>query len=74
MQEYYTDLPLSIVVLERRLGRSVDVPTSTSTDEPEVITKDGEYVLKLDVESECLTYPSKEIIFKGDYCGVCIYQ
>ena len=41
VQGYYTELPLSIVVLERRLGRSVDVSASTSTDEPEVITEDG---------------------------------
>ena len=34
--------PLYIAVLERRLGRSVDVSASTSTDESEVITEDGD--------------------------------
>ena len=42
VQEYDTELPLAIYVLERRLGRNVDVPASTSTDDPELITEDGD--------------------------------
>ena len=38
---YDTELPLNIYVLERRLGLNVDFAASTSTDEPSVITEDG---------------------------------
>ena len=41
VQEYDTDLPLYIAILGRRLGRNLDVSASTSTDEPAVITEDG---------------------------------
>ena len=43
VQEYNTELPLDISVLERRLVLNVDFAASTSTDEPEVITEDGNY-------------------------------
>ena len=42
VQDYDTDLPLGISVLERRLGRNVYVAASTSTYEPAVITEDGD--------------------------------
>ena len=42
VQEYDTELPLSIAVLECRLGLNVDVVASTSTDESEVITEYGD--------------------------------
>ena len=38
VQEYDTELPLDIAVLERRLGRNV--AASTSMDDPAVITED----------------------------------
>ena len=34
---------MGVSVLERRLGRNLDVAASTSTDEPMVITNDGYY-------------------------------
>ena len=40
VQEYDTDLPWAISVLERRFGRNVDVSASTSTDDPLTITED----------------------------------
>ena len=40
VQEYDTEIPLAIDVLERRLGRNVDVADSNSTDEPAVTTED----------------------------------
>ena len=40
VQEYCTELPLSIDVLERSLRRNLDVVACTSTDEPSVITED----------------------------------
>ena len=40
-QEYDIDIPLSIAVLERCLQHNVYVSDSTSTDEPAVITEDG---------------------------------
>ena len=42
VQEYETDLPLDISVLELRLVRNVDVAASTITDEQSVITEDGD--------------------------------
>ena len=42
VQDYDTDLPLGISVLERCLGRNVYVAASTSTYEPAVITEDGD--------------------------------
>ena len=42
VQEYETDLPLDISVLEPRLGRNVYVAASTSTYEPAVIPEDGD--------------------------------
>ena len=41
VQEYDTEIPLNVAVLERHLGRNVYVAASTSTDDPEVITEDG---------------------------------
>ena len=41
MQEYDTELTLVVAVLYICLGCNVDIATSTSTDEPEVITEDG---------------------------------
>ena len=40
VQEYDTELTLDIAVLKRHLGYNVDVDTSTSTDDPVVITED----------------------------------
>ena len=40
VQEYDTELPLAIAILECRFGRNVDVAISTSTDVPAVITED----------------------------------
>ena len=40
VQELYTELPLAVAVLELRLGRNVDVASSTSKDDPVVITED----------------------------------
>ena len=40
VQEYDTELPLAISVLDRHLGHNVDFSASTSTYEPAVITKD----------------------------------
>ena len=42
VKEYYTELPLVIAVLERRLGFNVDVVASTIIDDPEVVTEDGD--------------------------------
>ena len=41
VQEYDTDLPLDVAVLERRLGQNVDVAASTITEETAVITEYG---------------------------------
>ena len=41
MQEYDTEPPLAIAILERCLRRNVYVAASTSMDEPAVITEDG---------------------------------
>ena len=41
VQEYDTELTLVVAVLYICLGCNVDIATSTSTDEPEVITEDG---------------------------------
>ena len=41
VQDYGTDLPLAIAVLEHCLGRNVYVATSNSTNKPEVITENG---------------------------------
>ena len=42
VQDYETDLPLDISVLELRLVRNIDVAASTITDEQLVITEDGD--------------------------------
>ena len=42
VQDYDTELPLAISVLEHHLVRNVYVAASTSTEEPEVITEDGD--------------------------------
>ena len=42
VQEYDTDIPLAISVLEICLGHNVDVAASNSTYDPEVITEDGD--------------------------------
>ena len=41
VQEYDTELPLDILVLEHRLGCNIYVASSTIIDEPTVITEDG---------------------------------
>ena len=40
VQEYDTEIPLDVAVLERHLGRNVYVDFSTSIDDPTVITED----------------------------------
>ena len=42
VQDYDTELPLAIAVLEHHLVRNVYVAASTSTEEPEIITEDGD--------------------------------
>ena len=42
-QEYEKELPLYISVLDRRLGRNVDVSASNGTDEPDIISEDRNY-------------------------------
>ena len=41
VQDYDTDLPFTVFILEHCLGRNVDVDARTSMDEPDFINEDG---------------------------------
>ena len=42
VREYDAEINLAIAVLERHLGCNIYVASNTSTDEPAVITEDGD--------------------------------